>query len=161
MAVLSPIIRIRQRVIMPRCRLSLFDVRQLRFPGPVEDYNLLVRILNRPRAISELRSEPISAGLRCHYQPTYSCRGVGRLRSVLLFRRRRAGVSTGGHIRTALFRPYPVRERRYQSPACPGPRGSDDTLASSATISRCLPKRYDLSCLLTLPSSKPVTTYRL
>ena len=145
---------------MPRRRVSLFDVRQLRFPGPAEDHNLLVRVLNGPRAISELRSEPISAGLRRHCQPTYSCRGAGRSRSVLLFRRRRAGVSAGGRIRTALFGPCPVRERPCQSPACPGPRGSDDTLASSATIGRCLPKRYDLSCLLKLPSSKPVTTYR-
>lgn len=145
---------------MPRRRLSLFDVRQLRFPGPAEDHNLLVRVLNGPRAISELRSEPNSAGLRRHCQPTYSCRGAGRSRSVLLFRWRRAGVSAGERIRTALFGPCPVRERRRQSPACPGPRGSDNTLASSATIGRCLPKRYDLSSLLTLPSSKPVTTYR-
>jgi hypothetical protein len=145
---------------MPRRGLSLFEDRQLRFPGPSEDHNLLVRVLNRPRAISEFRSEPISAGLRRHCQPTYSCRGAGRSQSILLFRRRRAGVLAGGRIRTALFRPCPVRERRCQSPACSRPRRSDDTLASSATIGQCPPKRCDLSCLLTLPSSKPVTTYR-
>ena len=45
-AVLGPVIRIRRRAIMPRRRLSLFDVRQLRFPGPAEDHNLLVRVLD-------------------------------------------------------------------------------------------------------------------
>ncbi len=145
---------------MPRRRLSLFDVRQSRSPGPAEDHNVLVPVLSRPRPIFELRSEPISAGLRRHRQPMYPCRGAERSRSVLLFRRRRAGVCTGRRVRTALFGPCPIRECRCQSTTSPDPRGSADKLASAATGSRCLPNRYGMSCTLTFPSWSTGTTYQ-
>ena len=85
--------------------------------------------ISRTPLLLELWPQSDAAGFRHHCQPTYSYRGARELRFFLLLRRRRAGAPSGRRIRTALFGPCPVRERRYQSPACPSPCQSSDTLA--------------------------------